>query len=876
MLHTLRLAFKLFKNEFRYGELTLLFLSLVIATGSLTSVGFLIKRVDGSMSGHANQLNGAQLILKSSRAVPQSWLDKASDYNLEQAQMQVFPSMLVVNDEFKLAQIKAVSDNFPLQGELRVHREKNSASAGISPVRPFARTKAPPRGEIWLDKRLALLFKTSQTVPSNRALEPVRTNEDKSIITLPLIELGESEFKASGTLERVPGQSSSFFTIAPTAMINLSDLASTETVQPGSRVDYIYFFSNSAASTSHALENYQQWLKSELHAGQSLRTGVEDLKAVNASLKKASDFLSLAAILTVLLSAIAIAINSHRYGQKQYKNNAIMLCLGCSEKQIVMIEFYKLIALGLVGSFVGILIGFLAYLGLLSVIGELLNIDAQNHVFRFYPMPAWVGLSCGLFLLLSLSMVNLTRLKKISPVGLIRKASLFEDNSNENTFLNFSFRVFSFKHWGRISIYLLSFIGLVLISIWYTGNSKVTLLFFVSLSLSVTVLYVLAQLLLHVIIKVGRDHQLINRLSLLNLERHKRAVLLQITTFSLIFSFLIIIFFVRTELLDNWQQKFPEQTPNHFVINVQSYEKSYFGQYLQDQGIKTQGLYPMVRGRLAFLNKQPILQAVDGTAHEHNALHRELNLSFVQDESISLKKEAEISIESSLAKALNIQKGDLLGFRVGSRQIEGVVTETRNVQWDSFQPNFYIIFSPGLIEQYPMTWISSFYLASEDKAKLNQLMKQFPGVTVIEVDEILKEVQFIIEKVSDAIELIFLFILLAGTLILSSSLLSTMASRMYENAVIRTLGASIRQLRHFLLIELAVVALLSTLIAVLLAESATYVLYSYVFQMPYHLHPGVWFGMTVIAMGLICGLGLMLVNKIFVQSAHSLLNQFSE
>ena len=436
--------------------------------------------------------------------------------------------------------------------------------------------------------------------------------------------------------------------------------------------------------------------------------------------------------------------------------------------------------------------------------------------------------------------------------------------------------MFSFKHWGRISIYLLSFIGLVLISIWYTGNSKVTLLFFVSLSLSVTVLYVLAQLLLHVIIKVGRDHQLINRLSLLNLERHKRAVLLQITTFSLIFSFLIIIFFVRTELLDNWQQKFPEQTPNHFVINVQSYEKSDFGQYLQDQGIKTQGLYPMVRGRLAFLNKQPILQAVDGTAHEHNALHRELNLSFVQDESISLKKEAEISIESSLAKALNIQKGDLLGFRVGSRQIEGVVTETRNVQWDSFQPNFYIIFSPGLIEQYPMTWISSFYLASEDKAKLNQLMKQFPGVTVIEVDEILKEVQFIIEKVSDAIELIFLFILLAGTLILSSSLLSTMASRMYENAVIRTLGASIRQLRHFLLIELAVVALLSTLIAVLLAESATYVLYSYVFQMPYHLHPGVWFGMTVIAMGLICGLGLMLVNKIFVQSAHSLLNQFSE
>ncbi|MCW8930987.1 MAG: FtsX-like permease family protein [Gammaproteobacteria bacterium] len=849
MIDTFWLAIKFFKREFRSGELSLLFLSLVIATGSLSSVGFLIKRVDDSMNSHANQLNGAQLILKSSTRVPDNWLDKADSFQLEQAQMQVFPSMLVVNDEFKLAQIKAVSDNFPLQGELRVQKKQTSSI-----------TKAPPKGEIWLDKRLALLFNMEQKSHEQNSLSKETVN--------PLIELGESEFQATGVLERVPGQSSSFFTIAPSAMINLSDLALTATVQPGSRVDYIYFFSNSVTSTSQSLNDFQQWLKVKLKAGQTLRSGVDDLKAVNASLQKAGDFLSLAAILTVLLSAIAIAINSHRYGQKQYKNNAIMLCLGCSEKRIILIELYKLFALGLAGCFIGITLGYMIYLGLLSVLDELINLGDQIGQIYFYYMPAWVGLICGLFLLLSLSMANLSRLRQISPVGLIRKASLFEDNFNKGSMTK--------NKSGKV-IYLVSFVGLILLSIWYTENTKITLLFYFAFSISAIVLYLCALFILNIILKIGRKYQLINRLSLLNLKRHKRAVLLQVSTFSLIFSLLIIIFLVRTELLDNWQQKFPEHTPNHFVINIQSYEKMNFEQYLQQNKIETQGLFPMVRGRLISLNNEAIIQAVPDSAREHNALHRELNLSYDQNKVLSsAEAKAEISIERSLAKTLNIRQGDLLGFRVGSRQIEGVVTQIRVVKWDSFQPNFYVIFSSGLIEQYPMTWISSFYLAGKDKIKLNQLMEQFPGITIIEVDEILKEVQFIIERVSDAIELIFLFIILAGILILSSSLLSTMATRMYENAVIRTLGASIKQLRHYLFVEFIVVALLSAFIAIILAEFAIYILYQQVFQMNYSLHPDVWFGIAVISLLVICGLGMIVVNKIFTQSVQSLLSQFTE
>jgi len=245
MRQTLALAVKFFLRELRHGELTLLLLALIIATGSLTSVGFLIKRVDVSMNTHANQLNGAQLILKSSRAVPSQWLEKAASLKIEQAQMQVFPSMLVVNGEFKLAQIKAVSANFPLQGELKV-QPLDSVNKRRSVI-----SKAPPRGEIWLDKRLAVQFDLAQQ-PQQK------------------LELGEAEFRATATLERVPGQSKSFINIAPSAMINLADLPATATVQAGSRVDYLYFFSSSDGSVA-ALERYQKWLQSKLQTGQTLK-----------------------------------------------------------------------------------------------------------------------------------------------------------------------------------------------------------------------------------------------------------------------------------------------------------------------------------------------------------------------------------------------------------------------------------------------------------------------------------------------------------------------------------------------------------------------------------------------------------------------------
>ncbi len=830
-----RLAWKFLRKELNQGDLTLLFMAIFIAIASLSSIGFLLKRIDHSMLNHAAQRNGAELILKSPTAISEQWLNQATQRQLQQASMVSFPSMLVLNEQFKLAQIKAVSDNFPLLGQLLV-RPDIKQDTQIQ--------QAPLSGGIYLDKRLYHFF----------------NSVDSSI------ELGEAAFKTQGILESVPGQSSNFINIAPTALINLSDLEKTATIQAGSRVEYLYFFTGQKS----ALKSYQSWLKNNVKAGQSIRYGVEGIRAVSTNIEKANKFLSLAALLTVLLSAIAIIISRYHYGQKQYKNNAILLCLGLTENSIIKIELIKLLLLGVFASIGGIILGYLIHLLVLQLLSELIPKPLPELSF----LPVWMGLGSGLLLIVTLSLANLFQLKKLSPMSILRKDII-------TTPINHYF------------LYSISFSGLFFLSWLYTQDVKLSLIFYALIFISILVLLLCAYLLIKAVLAFNQKFQLFSRLSMINLRQHQSMALIQITTFSLIFALVLIIYLSRTELLQQWQQQLPANTPNHFVINLQSYETELFRLKLKENNIYSSELFPMVRGRLSVLNDRPIKDSLSAEKQNHNALNRELNLSFAETmqnynhlvegqwwnanyvASTRGKSLPEISLENSLAKALDIKIGDKLGFQIGSQSVQGVVSNLRAVKWDSFKPNFYVIFPPNVLENFPLSYISSFHLQEEDKLLLNQLIAEFPGITIIEVDQILKEVQYIIEKIAIAINFVFVFILLAGLLVLISSLTSTLESRMLENAIIRTLGASAKSLRYSLLIELSIIALFSAGLGLLIAEVVSAVLYQSVFNLSYTFHPWLWLFIIVIALFLIVGCGLLFMNKIFTQSVNYSLKSFS-
>jgi len=763
--------------------------------------------------------------------------------NTIQAEMVTFPTMLVVGEQFKLAQVKAISDSFPLLGKLMVKPDMQQ---------PAINRKAPKPGNIWINRRLYHFFEMSAGELNTIG------NEKNSI------EVGEASFQRAGILDSVPGQSSTLFSIAPTAIINLGDLDKTATIQVGSRVDYVYFFSGQDKS----LKAFQDWLKDKLSPGQNLRYGVEGVRALSANLKKAGDFLSLAALLTVLLSAVAIAISSHRYGQRQFKNNAIMLCLGFTEANIIIIELFKLLLLGLFASMLGVFIGYFIHLLLLEILSDLIPQPLPQISY----LPIWTGICSGILLIVTISMANLFRLKQLSPMAILRK-----DQAPPNI--------------NRYLFYAMSLLGLVVLSWFYTQNYVITLLFYVLTIILVSILFLLAKLSIHGLLWFNQRFSFIHRLAAINLRQHQRVVLLQITTFSLIFALVLIIYLSRTDLLEQWQKQLPDDTPNNFIINIQSYETDQFRQLLATENIQAGGLFPMVRGRLSFLNDSPIMQVLDSEKRQHNALNRELNLSFAETMQTHNKlikgkwwshdpvigdKLPEISLENSMAQELGLKIGDKLGFQIGSRQIHGIVSNLRAVKWDSFQPNFYIIFPPQVLEQFPATYISSFHLADKNKKLLNQLIEQFPGITIIEIDQILAEVQYIIQKMSVAIDFVFIFILLAGLLVLASSLSSTLESRMYENAIIRTLGASAKTLRYSLLVEFIVVAVLSALVGLVIAESVSAVLYQQVFNLTYALHPYLWVLTTVVAVILIASMGLLFVNRIFTHSVSQSLNRFGD
>jgi putative ABC transport system permease protein len=854
----LKLALQFLKRELLHADLTLLFIAIIIAISSLSSIGFLLKRFDHSIFNHAAQLNGADLSLKSPTEAPQLWLQYARSTGLKQAKMVSFPSMLVQGNQFKLAQIKAVSDNFPLLGKLMVKAGINQAAQ---------QRHSPLMGTIWLDKRLFQYFKFTDQTGTDNSLSDEKTVPKTNLSSD--IELGQAIFQTDGILASVPGQSSSsLFKIAPSAIINLADLTQTATIQAGSRVDYIYFFSGPEA----AIQSYKNWLKTKINPGQTLRYGVEGIQALKANIKKSESFISLAALLTVLLSAIAIAISSYHYGKKQYKNNAILLCLGFREELIIQIELLKLLLLGLFSSMLGVLIGYIIHLLLLQLLSDLL----PQPIAALSLMPIWMGLASGTLLIITISMANLLRLRQLSPLALLRKDYLP-------------------KQVNQYLLYGLSLLTLVLLSWLYTQDIVISVLFYVLIICTLLVLLFISKLLTQGLFWLNQHLSFINPLTQLNLRQHQAMSLLQIATFSLILALVLIIYLVSTDLLEQWQQQLPTNTPNHFAINIQADETKSFKQQLGTENIQSSGLFPMVRGRLSYLNDQPIMAQLALDKQSHNALNRELNLSFAAKmqahnqlikgkwwQTADTKTQTsthtlpEISLENSLAKELGLKIGDKLGFQIGSQQVHAIVSNLRKVKWDSFQPNFYIIFPPNALEQFPLSYISSFYLNKQQKKILNQLIVQFPGITIIEVDQILDEVLYIIKKLSIAIDVIFIFILIAGLLILISSFSTTVENRMYENAIIRTLGASAKKLRYSLLIEFIIIAIFSAVIGLIIAESVSAVLYWQIFNLTYHFHPWLWLQTIAIALFVISGIGLLLVNKIFTQPVNHSLNQFSD
>jgi putative ABC transport system permease protein len=345
---------------------------------------------------------------------------------------------------------------------------------------------------------------------------------------------------------------------------------------------------------------------------------------------------------------------------------------------------------------------------------------------------------------------------------------------------------------------------------------------------------------------------------------------------------MVLSYTVRTDLLDDWQNQLPEQAPNYFVLNVFPPQVEPFKNSLKQHNINHAEFFPVVRGRLVQINDVPVQQIVSKDSQGERATHRDLSLTWSttlpnDNKTISgvwdptLKNQ--VSIEQKLAKSLKITLGDTLTFTIGSQQQQAMVSHIRSVKWDTMKPNFYMVFSPASLADYPTTYITSFYVAEENKNVLNALVKSYPSITVLEVDAMLKQFKTILTQLTAAINYLLYFALLAGFTVLFAAVNASLDNRVFEGALMRTLGANRALLTKAHIIEFSLLGLVSGLIAVFISELLLYVIYTYVLHLDYQINYLLWIGLPLISTFCITIAGFFGVRSVVNKSPMHVLRE---
>ncbi len=794
------LALRLLWRDSRAGELTILFLALLIAVTSSTAITLFSDRLERTMTDQTAEFLAADMVISSHVPIPEPWLKKATEMKLDQAQTAEFSSVLIEHDELLLAGIKAISEQYPLRGFLKTTVSDYSAET--------IEHQGPPPGFAWVEKRILSALKLNLG-------DPVTVGE-KKLITSKLI-----------TYE--PDKQGDIYSLSPRVMMNQQDLPETGIIQPGSHVHYFFQF----RGEPEQLAEFKRWVKPHLNLAQRILDIHEDRPELGSALNRAERYLGLSSIVIIIISGVAIAMATRRYTERHLDATAILRCLGSKQNDVLGLFIGQFLILGLLTSAIGCALGWFAQEILFTLLRDLL----PQTVAKPGMLAVFFGIMTGMTVLMGFALPPLLQLRKVSPVRVLRR----------------DLAPLPASAW---LVYGLAF-GIVGVLIWrYTEDFNMTVTLFCTGLALLLILGLLAHLILVLTRRSLSNLSLNWRFGLQGLLRDSRATVSQILAFTITLVAMALSFTVRNDLIENWRQQLPEHAPNHFALNIFPDQLSPLQADFKEQGIGGSQFYPVIRGRLTEINGVPVQKIVTKDSQGENATHRELSLTWTEnlpeDNKIvkgswwPAEKKAEVSVEQKLAESLKINLGDRLLFIVGGQQLTATVSSIRSLRWDTMKPNFYMIFSPGTLESFPGTFITSFYLPENKKNYLNQLVKKFPAITILEVDLILKQFKMILMQLTQAINYLLYFALMAGFTVLFSAIYSTLDNRIYESALLRTFGANRILLRIMHIIEFTLLGLVSGILAVIISEALLFMLYTKVLALDYQPTYYLWIALPLI------------------------------
>lgn len=834
-------SLRLLHHELRRGELTIIFLAIVLAVATVFSLTGFSGQIKHAIVANSTNTIGADRVLRMSSEVDPSIIEKSQSLALKSAKKIETESMAFAGDNMLLSELDAVSDSYPLRGELKIKTSLTQAESVIA--------SAPQVGTVWVE-------------PSVLSRLDVKIGDS--------IEIGLAPLTIAGIVTDIPDRSYRAFIAGPTVILNIADMPKTELIQPGSRITYKYLF----AGESQAIETFEAWIKPQINESQRWYDAKAAQNRLSRILDTAEKFLSLASMLGIVLAAVAVAVASRRYGQRHQSTVSIFKALGASISHVRKLYCLHWTLLSCLSIATGLLVGYgLLLLGVNAIASYLSLADAPLTF-----VPFLTAIFTGLLCAIAFAIHPIMSLVQSSPLNVIRGFS-------QHKVARFGWHQLP----PLLALFLLLFIfsqNLVMSAALLLGGVFVSF-----------ILLLFGRGLMSAGRSVGTKAGKSWHLALANLKRRASENSVQLVSFTIAIKLLLLITVMKSSILSEWEQQFPEGTPNHYLINISEAQIAPLKQFVAEHDIANQGFYHVYRGRLSAINgiktvdeDKPDEQAAnDATPADkekqaakkteqqksRQGMGRELGLTWrtelpEENEIIAGQwwqvgdDKPQVSIESNIAERLEIKLGDNLTFTLGSDEFTVPVTSIREVNWQSRQLNFIMVFNQSVLDKFPTTSISAWSISAQDRDMVYRFMADFPTITLMDFAAIMAQLNNIIEQVSVAIQLILILVVLAGSLVLIAQVQASMEERERELAILRTLGASGKLLRNSVLYEFVALGAIAGLMASVGMEIAVYILQSRVFNMPGSFHFQYWL------VGI--GAGAFFVGSIGMLSCWRLLN----
>ncbi|PMG61177.1 ABC transporter permease [Vibrio splendidus] len=771
-------------EEIRHGQLWPVSIALTLIIACVFALSALAERMEQVIVKQGKDALTADSVFISANPIPQSLLDLTQVEQLESSQLTRFSTMAFSDNSMQLVTVKAVESNYPLRGEMILEGADKASSNHVKP------------GELWLDERIFAQLEVE--IGDN-------------------VTIGDADLTITGRITQEPGLSFNPFQQMPAVLIHTSDIEATGAIQPGSRVSFRLFLNGDDTKLKAAQDSV------ELTPSDRWRTQ-DSASRTNDMFESTTQYLSLTVAIVVIMAATTLVLTCQHYVASRRKTIAMLKSLGASKQWIVKWLFVQVSLLVAIGAVLGITIGVGLEFLLRIPLGDLLPT----------PLPSY-GIEPVILAILSSILIGVPALG-IPLIGLVNTSAISVIQSSHQS--NESHKK-----------YLLLLVPIIPMMLMY-GDNLLVWIVLAGIACLFLVLAIVSTFVLRLVGKLPTSTSM--RLALSRINRTPLATGIQFGSLALSLMLLSIIWLVRSDLLSDWQQTLPENAPNAFALNIASYEKDSYLETIDANEVERTQAFPIIRGRLTTINGVEAAKYSE-TSEETDALSREIN--FTWGDSLpeynevlegSWTQEQGVSVESDVAEQLSLKIGDELSFTINSQNVSAKVNSIRKVEWREMKPNFYFIFTPDVLSSIPSTWLVSFRLEEQHNQMLNELSRNHPTVSLMDIRKMGSKIQELLKQIVWSITVLAALGVVAGLLLIFTLLRLSLSQRQQEIRLYRTLGASKKRILNTIWCEYGLMALVAGSIAAMGSELSVAGVMNFGFELEPSLHPMLWIALPVL------------------------------